>query len=258
MTIYQHFRKDEQSFIDKILGFNDWVITSSRPKLLDFLTPREQMIVQSLVAREELLVAVFYPDNDHVERKRCIIAPNVYQQSEQDFAVVAFRLEYAAKFANLTHKHVLGTLMSLGVDRGKFGDIYVHDGTIDIIAVKEFSDFVAANVDRVGPAAVRVSPIDLAAVKVVVEAWQERVILVSSLRLDALIAEILRVSRQKSQQIIDKEKVKVNWQSALDNSFEVGVDDILSIRGFGRVKILQIDGQTKKLKWRVVIGELKA
>ncbi len=258
MNIYQHFRKDEQSFIDKVLGFNNWVLMNARPKLLDFLSPREQTIVKSLVGREEELIVMFSPDNEQVERKRCIIAPSYYHRTDEDFAVAALRLTYATKFATLSHKHVLGSLMSLGVDRGKFGDIYVHDGTIDVIVVKELSEFVVVNLDQVGRASIRVTLIDVTEVNVVVEAWQERLVLVSSMRLDALIAEILRLSRQKSQQLVEQEKVKVNWQIVADKSFEVGVEDLLSIRGFGRVKVIQIDGQSKKLKWRVVIGELKA
>jgi RNA-binding protein YlmH len=48
--------------------------------------------------------------------------------------------------------------------------------------------------------------------------------------------------------------VKVNWQVIENPSFECQTGDLISARGYGRVKILSIDGKTKKEKWRITIG----
>jgi RNA-binding protein YlmH len=65
------------------------------------------------------------------------------------------------------------------------------------------------------------------------------------------------LSRQKSQVLIGQGLVKVNWMVIESPSFECQMGDLISTRGFGRVKILSIEGKTKKDKWRITIGKQK-
>ncbi|MBE3571322.1 MAG: RNA-binding protein, partial [Bacillales bacterium] len=75
--------------------------------------------------------------------------------------------------------------------------------------------------------------------------------------LDAVISALYHVSRQKSQDLIKQGLVKVNWAFVENKSFECGEGDVISIRGYGRSKILSIEGKTKKDKWRMVSGRQK-
>jgi RNA-binding protein YlmH len=89
------------------------------------------------------------------------------------------------------------------------------------------------------------------------EQWNESLITVSSLRLDAMISSIYQISRQKSQSLINSSVVKVNWSIIESTSFECGEGDTVSVRGYGRSKIISFDGKSKKEKWKVVIGRQK-
>jgi RNA-binding protein YlmH len=51
--------------------------------------------------------------------------------------------------------------------------------------------------------------------------------------------------------------VKVNWTLTENPSFECDVGDMISVRGYGRAKILAIEGKTKKEKWRIIVGKQK-
>jgi len=42
-----------------------------------------------------------------------------------------------------------------------------------------------------------------------------------------------------------------------DQSFQLREEDMLSLRGKGRSKIMKLDGQTRKNKTRIIIGILK-
>ena len=75
----------------------------------------------------------------------------------------------------------------------------------------------------------------------------------SSLRLDKVIASIFNYSRSQAQKLIQSNKVKVNYAEVLRNDFELFETDLISIRGFGRVKLLQNLGLTKKNKIRVEV-----
>lgn len=49
MSIYQHFRPEEKDFIDQAMNWIDQVKHSYAPKLSDFLDPRQQEILTSLI-----------------------------------------------------------------------------------------------------------------------------------------------------------------------------------------------------------------
>src|SRR5690625_6105776 len=48
MSIYQHFREEEQPFIDQVLSWKEQVERTYQAKLTDFLDPREQQIIDML------------------------------------------------------------------------------------------------------------------------------------------------------------------------------------------------------------------
>ena len=115
-----------------------------------------------------------------------------------------------------------------------------------------------ANFDSVGRSKVRLdfveNPEKLLAST---EQWLENLHIVSSLRLDVIVASLLNCARQKASALIHGEKVKVNWTIRDQTSFEINELDMISIRGAGRFKIMTIEGRTKKDKIRLNIGKLE-
>ncbi|MBW9235618.1 hypothetical protein JQK62_26175, partial [Leptospira santarosai] len=65
------------------------------------------------------------------------------------------------------------------------------------------------------------------------------------------------VSRQKASMLVHGGKVKVNWTVREQPSFELHESDLLSIRGYGRIRIGMIEGRTKKDKIRLQIGRIE-
>ena len=62
-----------------------------------------------------------------LKRKRAIISPNYYEPKESDFDLTLMEIDYPEKFVTLKHQHILGTLMSLGIEREQVGDIIVNE-----------------------------------------------------------------------------------------------------------------------------------
>ena len=58
-AIMQHFRKDEQPFIETVIGWIREVENTYVPKLTDFLDPRERFIVESLTVGADLIVDAY-------------------------------------------------------------------------------------------------------------------------------------------------------------------------------------------------------
>lgn len=147
--VLQHFRKDEEPFIEKV---QDWIFEVGdyyAPKLLDFLNPRERFIVESLV-RQAGLQLYTYGAFEQAERERVIIAPDYFIPIAEDFQVTVATINYPEKFATIEHRDVLGSMMALGVERSQFGDIIIDEGIVQVAYTKEMDEYIRFTWTEVG------------------------------------------------------------------------------------------------------------
>ena len=255
--VIQHFRKDEQPFIEQVIGWQREVEDRYAPKLTDFLDPRQRFIVQAVVGQAEELKIRTFGGFVQAERERVFLAPAYFETTDEDYEVQIFTVSYPTKFIQLKHQDVLGALLSLGMDRGKFGDIRVSNGIVQFACAREVADYVRANLTSIGKVKVHVEEVTTEPLLQQDEEWNESTTTVSSMRLDVVLATILNISRQKSQSLVTAGRVKVNWTVREQVAFELQEGDIISARGFGRLKVLATEGRTKKDKIRVQIGRLE-
>ncbi|AIM17630.1 MULTISPECIES: RNA-binding protein [Neobacillus] len=257
MNIYQHFRPEEREFIDLVLQWKSFVELNYAPKLTDFLDPREQHILKLIIGEHGEVKYHFFGGYDQAERKRALLYPEYFTPSEDEFQISLFEIHYPKKFVKIEHPQVLGTLMSLGLKRGKFGDILINDEQIQFFTAKEVSFYVSSNIETIGRTGVKLSEQPFENVIASNEKWEENDLTVSSLRLDTVISGVYHISRQKAQDLIQHNFVKVNWTLTENTSFLCEIGDMISVRGFGRVKLIRIDGKTKKEKWRITVAKQK-
>nr|WP_263328077.1 RNA-binding protein [Neobacillus sp. Marseille-Q6967] len=257
MNIYQHFRPEERDFIDQVIKWREFVETAYTVKLTDFLDPREQHIVKMIIGENGSTRVELFGGFADSERKRALIMPDYFIPDASDYQINLFEIVYPIKFVSIEHPQVLGSLMSLGLIRGKFGDILFKDERIQFYAAVEISDYIKMNLESIGKAAIRLKELPLEEAILPENLWIEQDITVSSLRVDTLVSGVHHLSRQKAQLFIQQGLVKVNWTTIETSSFECGEGDMLSVRGHGRVKILSIEGRTKKEKWRIIVGKQK-
>ena len=255
--ILQHFRKEEQPFIELAMDWAREVEDMYSPKLTDFLDPRQRFIVDSVVKGSGLLTAADGGFLD-AERQRVLIYPEYYVPTRYDFQIAVFDVRYATKFLTLEHPMVLGSLMGLGLDRAKFGDIRLKEDTVQFASALELNSYLEANFTSAGKAKVHITELpDRTDWIELEEVWIEDMQIISSLRLDTVIAALLNIARQKAASLIHSGKVKVNWRVADQPAFELNESDMVSIRGQGRFKVIAIEGRTKKDKIRLVTGKLE-
>ena len=256
--LIQHFRKDEQPFIEQVIGWQREVEDRYAPKLTDFLDPRQRFIVQSIIQQSEDLQVFTEGVFEDAERKRILIAPSYLQPEESDFQIEVYSLNYPSKFVQLRHPDVLGALLSIGLDRGKFGDIRLSENTVQFALATEIADYVRANLSGIGKVKVHAEVVSPDTPYILnEEQWSESSHTVSSMRLDVVLATITNISRQKSQSLIQAGKVKVNWTVREAVAFELQEGDIISARGYGRMKVIMTEGRTKKDKIRLQVGRLE-
>ncbi|PIC65697.1 RNA-binding protein [Sporosarcina sp. P13] len=255
-SIFQHFRKEERPFIEKVNSWVKEVEDTYAPKLTEFLDPRQRFITESIIRNSDLMMTAAGGFSDP-ERQRVLIYPDYYTPTTDEFQISLYQVQYPQKFVTMKHSQLLGSLMAVGIDRSRFGDIRLSEVAVQFAVSTEVSEYIHVNFTQVGKVKVSVQPVlDVKDVIVIEEEWTEEMHIISSLRIDAVVASLTNSSRAKASSLIKGEKVKVNWAMIDQQAFEVEVADVLSIRGFGRYKILSIEGRTKKDKIRVMIGAL--
>src|SRR5690606_42022587 len=114
--IFQHFRKEEQQFIEQVSGWLREVEDRYSPKLTDFLDPRQRFIVEAVVGSSEvkMMSSGIFKD---AERQRVLLYPAYFEPQQEDFNTTVFELKYPSKFVNLPHPASLGSLISFRMDR---------------------------------------------------------------------------------------------------------------------------------------------
>lgn len=258
MDIYQHFREDEQPFIDQVLSWKEFVDQSYQAKLTDFLDPREQHIIDLLIGKNNPDIKMStYGGSLYAERKRAMIAPFYETIEAKDFQLTLLQATYQEKFISLEHRDVMGAFLSLGIKRKKLGDIFVGSGTLQIVLAAEIAAYVMVNLASIKKASVRLEEAPLSAIKAKGTNWIQANKTVSSLRLDNVLKEIYHLSRKDAVDYIKKNHVKVNFKVVTDGKFLVQAGDLLSVRGKGRSKLVEVNGQTKKDKWKITTAMLK-
>lgn len=256
--LFQHFPKEERAFIEKVIDLCQQADRTYSYRLTPFLNPRQDEIVQSIAAYFQLR---YWTSRSLIvtEYSRGIIAPDYYVLDEEDFEISLIEVTYPRKYATLTHSQILGTLLNrLGVQRQYLGDILLTEEHTYILLDKRFSPLLMSEIEKIGrtPVSFKECAIQSVAVASSLEASLEQ-ILVSSLRLDKLLATVFRMGRSRASQLIEAKQVKVDYFPVTQAGKVLEEGQLVSARGFGRIRIKEIVGYSKHGKVKVEIEVIR-
>ncbi|WP_404409040.1 RNA-binding protein [Jeotgalibacillus malaysiensis] len=251
MSVYQHFREEERGFIDQVMDWKQDVEIKYAPRLTAFLDPRQQHIMQAIIGSAGDIKVAFEGGSEEGERKRGLIYPDYLSPERNDFELVLLDIGFPSKFVQLSHGDILGSLMGLGIKREALGDILTSRDRIQLVTTKDMKDFLLMNLVQAGKAKVNVTEEKWENRILPENKWTEKNVLVSSMRLDTVLAGAVNISRQKAQLLIQGGKVKVNFRQEEKISFELDQGDMISVRGYGRMRVGERSGVTKKDKIRL-------
>lgn len=169
-----------------------------------------------------------------------------------EYPIVCLKIEpLHHKFAeSLSHRDVLGSLMSLGIERGTTGDILVKDNRIYIFCIRKISAFIMEELTRIRHTAVRIEVADITEPEFgpVLKHMEGTV---TSNRLDALLAAMCRISRSQAVELISRGNVFINGKQAVSASGSLSPEEIISVRGVGRFRFEEQTGETRKGRMRI-------
>lgn len=166
---------------------------------------------------------------------------------EVPFPIVILRISpLLEKFADeFTHRDFLGAIMNLGIKRETIGDIFVKGKKAYLFADEKIAGYIEENLDKVKHTHVKVERLNDIPQQIEVKK-QEKEILVSSLRLDVIVAARYKLSRNQALLLFRNQKVFVAGRVCENNSYQVKEGDVISVRGFGKMVFKEIAGETRK------------
>jgi len=254
--LYEHFHPDEHAYVDRVLDWLARVRMRHEVRTTDFLDPRQADILGALANRESDVRVVTYGGYAVAERKRAVIAPDYMEVDESDVPVALLSIASPdARFSDLDHGDFLGAMLGLGLKRDKLGDIHVHETFCHVLVAEEMADFLTLHLQKVHRVPVTVETLPPDKLRPAEVRLETRRITVASMRLDGILSDAVQVSRAKIVPPIQAGRCKVNWKTEQNPSVLLKEGDVISLRGFGRFRVMEVEGVSKSGRIRVVIGK---
>ena len=136
--------------------------------------------------------------------------------------------------------------MGLGLTREKLGDILMEDGRCQVVVLRETLPILLSQWEGAGRWKLKVREIPVSELSPRPPEVKTIRDTVAAMRLDAVASEAFHLARGKTQTLIHAEKAQVNWNIVTSTSHLLKEGDLVSLRGFGRFRVKEIGGRTKK------------
>ena len=240
----------------------------------DFLSGSEQFDVFSMCARDSLITGdkqidgvsyVVYGGVDETERAVICFLPeyldeeNFLLQEKSEGAIISCILVEPVnkRFADeLSHRDFLGSLMNLGIERNRIGDIRTDQTKGFIFVMDEVADLICDELCRIKHTTVRCRKVPVTECDIVPE-FKEIEGTVSSERLDAILAFVYKLSRSKAQELVQAESVFIDGRTAVSPGYDLRTGARVSVRGHGKFLYLGVQKETKKGRLSVKVNIYK-
>ena len=216
----------------------------------DFLNLNELNIFH----QTSTLLATGYEINggyELAERQMVAFLPDaLYYEWSYPFVCIQIAPAYPKFQDTLNHRDILGALMNLGILRSKIGDIILKDNIAYVFCAEAVSSYLAESLEKVKHTIVKSAVVDAFNLSVTPN-FEATGGIVTSNRLDAIVACITKVSRSNASAMIANGKVFINGKETLHNTYVCKQKDILSIRFYGKYIFDEISGETKKGRLKI-------
>lgn len=242
---------DKKTFLNKMSFINKGIASNIYDKLVlaqrtgsviyttEFYTPDIYKNLEKMSSELDVRVNCFGVFED-AQRKTIAFS----QEDVWYYPIDLVKISTNAKFTKLEHKDYLGAIMALGIKREKLGDLILKNNECYLAIHNEITDYIKMNLTSVGKYTCTINILDINSSEIPVYDFQNIVVNVSSLRIDCVVSALCNISRGKAEELIRQGKVLIDYSEALKKDKILKEDCIITIRGYGKFKILEEAGWT--------------
>lgn len=245
---------EDRVLLAKVWDKIDTGIRKNIPANTCFLSLRELDMTNYLFGQLDGLSAFGgYPD---AERKMLVYLPDYLDEDslyEEDSPVVCLRASFY-EGDTPSHRDFLGALMGAGIAREVVGDICVGKGYCDFFVTSEIAPYVEQNFSSAGRTKLRLQRILLTEAAIPEPETKEIRDTVPSLRLDSIISSGFRVGRSAAAGYITAGKAAIDGLPCEKPDKLVSEGAKISVRGLGKIQLVNVGGQTKKGRISITIN----
>ncbi len=260
-----HLTKEEQIIYNHFNDLSRLANKRGRPVFSGFVGLNEMGLMYKLFEEKNILenyVIVFGGYKDAERKMVCFLPEEGYREVEEnDFPIECIKISPVnKKFCDaLTHRDFLGTIMGVGIERDQVGDIVVKkadtgNACIGYVFCCQDKASLLLNIKRVRHTSVQAKTVDGAYLSLIQE-YKDIHGSVSSMRLDAVTAVAIKMSRSKCLLLIKDGNVHINGRLCTENSKILYDGDIISISGYGKYRIEASQFTTKKGRYHITVKQ---
>ena len=143
-------------------------------------------------------------------------------------------------------------LQNLGIERDTVGDIVVKDKTAYVFVVERIAEYIRENLGQIRHTHVRCQVLEEMP-EAVTPQLEGVELIVSSIRLDAVISKLYHLSRNQALDLFRKKLVLVNGRVFENNSGSIREGDAVAVRGYGKFIFRGLQYDTRKGKRAVAV-----
>ena len=228
-------------------------IRKNVPASTCFLSPRELEMTRFLFGDAEGLLN--FGGWEDAERKMLIFLPEYLEEEslyEEDSPIVCLRAEFFHGDSP-SHRDFLGALMGAGIGRETVGDICVDTESCDFFVTAEIAPYIEQSFTSAGRTHLRIRRIPLREANIPEPEVKEIRDTLASLRLDSVISSGFRIGRSLASQYVSSGKAAIDGLPCEKPDKNVPEGAKVSVRGLGKIKLISVNGRTKKDRISVTI-----
>lgn len=238
-----NLHSQDSEWLSRCEDFEQSVLKYKSVRFSHFVRPHDLAVFKSQYRLSPDVKCRAYGGSDDAERVVLGFYPDFSEIEDKDFPVVPLLI---SNLNSVTHRDVLGSVLGLGIKREMIGDIYFDDGSAVVMCEEKTAEYVLYNLKTVGRQKVDVTVYNGENTFSLVHKFEILKIIVSSKRLDAVLAQICRMSRSEATKHILSENVNVNFTVETNPDKNVTDGDVISVRHYGRFMITETTGKTRK------------
>lgn len=197
-----------------------------------FLDPKEANLVKSKLKKNEYQIYYTYPECN-----------KIILYSDKIPKVILYEIKTKT---SLRHQDILGSIFSLNITNEMFGDIIIDNDKYYIYVLGIISNYIKSNLLFIKNTSIELEEKDLDYLSNYHQKYEENNIIVSSLRIDTIIARIINTNRNNILEKIKNKEIILNYDVLTKPSYTLKENDIFSIRKFGKYKFIGIEKTTRK------------
>ena len=220
---------------------------TGRVQYTRFVDPALVAAAEGAAARSGVSVRLW---GGHPEAERVMAGfYDIEPPEDGDFPLCALQLDWNDRFSRPEHRDLLGAVMGLGLQREATGDILMgRDGEKRcgvLFATDEMADYIAANLESAGRTTLRARRVEVLP-EIALPEGRELRITVQQPRLDAVLSAGFDLSRAQAQHLVMAGLVKLNHLVNTRTDAHLRPGDLISARGYGRLRVLREEGQSRR------------